>query len=81
MAATIRLRPILMTTAAMVFGAFPLVIATGASAQSRMEIGVVLVGGLLFGTFFSLILVPTMYCFLARFKKAASHDTSTLSRE
>lgn len=60
-AAGIRLRPILMTTAAMIFGALPLVFSTGASAHSRFQIGIVFTVGLFFGTFFSLIVVPVMY--------------------
>lgn len=68
-AASLRLRPILMTTAAMIFGALPLVFATGASAISRREIGLVIVGGLFFGTFFSLILVPITYSYLHDFKR------------
>lgn len=70
-AASIRLRPILMTTAAMVFGALPLVFASGASAISREQVGVVFVGGLLCGTFFSLVLVPISYSYFAQLK--ASH--------
>lgn len=68
-AATIRLRPILMTTMAMIFGALPLVFATGASANSRMQIGVVIIGGLFFGTFFSLILVPVTYSFADKIRR------------
>jgi multidrug efflux pump len=64
-AAAIRLRPILMTTAAMVFGVFPLLIATGAGAVSRFDIGLVISAGLLIGTLFTLFVVPTMYTFLA----------------
>jgi multidrug efflux pump len=60
-AATLRLRPILMTTGAMVLGALPLALATGAGAESRQQIGWVIVGGLLFGTFFTLFVVPTVY--------------------
>ncbi len=67
-AATTRLRPILMTTAAMVFGVIPLIFASGASAISREQIGVVLSGGLLFGTFFSLVLVPVAYSYAAGLK-------------
>lgn len=67
-AATIRLRPILMTTAAMIFGALPLIFATGASAISREQIGTVFVGGLLCGTFFSLILVPISYSYFNQLK-------------
>ena len=68
-AASVRLRPILMTTAAMVFGALPLVFATGASSVSRQQIGVVIVSGLLFGTFFSLVAVPVLYSYLGRLTK------------
>jgi len=68
-AASIRLRPILMTTGAMVFGALPLLFATGFGAASRAQIGQVIVGGLLFGTFFSLVLTPVAYTYLAKFKK------------
>jgi len=68
-AASIRLRPILMTTAAMVFGALPLLLATGASAMSREQVGVVFVSGLLFGTFFSLVLVPIAYSCFAGLKQ------------
>lgn len=63
--ASIRLRPILMTTAAMVFGAFPLLIATGAGAVSRYQIGLVISSGLLIGTCFTLFVVPAMYHYLA----------------
>lgn len=64
-AARIRLRPILMTTAAMVLGALPLALASGAGAQSRHQIGVVIIGGMFFGTIFTLFVVPTMYTYLA----------------
>ena len=64
-AASIRLRPILMTTAAMVFGVFPLLIASGAGAVSRFDIGFVIASGLLIGTMFTLFVVPTMYTYLA----------------
>jgi multidrug efflux pump len=64
-AAGIRLRPILMTTAAMVFGVLPLIIATGAGAISRFNIGLVISTGLLVGTCFTLFVVPTMYTYLA----------------
>ena len=65
-AATLRLRPILMTTGAMVLGAIPLALATGAGAESRQQIGWVIVGGMTIGTFFTLFVVPAMYTFLAR---------------
>jgi multidrug efflux pump len=69
--ATLRLRPILMTTGAMVLGALPLALAKGAGAESRHQIGWVIVGGLLFGTFFTLFVVPTVYSLIAA-KKAAT---------
>ncbi len=64
-AAVMRLRPILMTTGAMVLGTVPLALATGAGAESRQQIGWVIVGGLLLGTFFTLFVVPTVYSLLA----------------
>ncbi len=65
-ASRLRLRPILMTTAAMVLGALPLAMALGAGAESRNQIGLVIVGGLLLGTFLTLFVVPTAYTLLAR---------------
>ncbi|MBU3695485.1 efflux RND transporter permease subunit [Dechloromonas sp.] len=70
-AATLRLRPILMTTGAMVLGAVPLALATGAGAESRQQIGWVIVGGLLLGTFLTLFVVPTVYTLMAARKSAA----------
>ena len=64
-AATIRLRPILMTTAAMVFGVVPLVIAFGAGAAGRHAMGLVIFTGLSIGTLFTLFVVPAMYMFMA----------------
>ncbi|MCH9716501.1 MAG: efflux RND transporter permease subunit, partial [Gammaproteobacteria bacterium] len=64
-AASTRLRPILMTTAAMVFGVSPLLFASGAGAVSRFDIGLVISSGLLIGTCFTLFVVPTMYTYLA----------------
>ena len=63
-----RLRPILMTTGAMVLGSLPLAIATGAGAESRQQIGLVIVGGLLVGTFFTLFVIPTLYMLLRRWR-------------
>jgi multidrug efflux pump len=65
-AATLRLRPILMTTAAMVLGAVPLALAHGAGAESRQAIGWVVVGGLLLGTLLTLFVIPTMYSLFVR---------------
>ena len=75
-AASLRLRPILMTTAAMTIGALPLALAHGMGAVSRHHIGWVIVGGLLFGTFFSLIVVPVAYSFFGKFKRitVSSHE-------
>ncbi len=76
-ASTLRLRPILMTTGAMVLGAVPLALATGAGAEARQPIGWVIVGGLLLGTFFTLYVVPTAYVLLARRaspEKEPSHE-------
>ncbi len=67
-AAILRLRPILMTTGAMVLGAVPLALATGAGAESRIQIGWVIVGGMTFGTLLTLFVVPTFYTLLARNK-------------
>jgi multidrug efflux pump len=64
-AAGIRLRPILMTTAAMVLGVVPLIIATGAGAVSRFQMGVVIASGLAIGTLFTLFVVPAVYLILA----------------
>lgn len=70
-ASVLRLRPILMTTGAMVLGSVPLALATGAGAESRQQIGWVIVGGLLLGTFFTLFVVPTVYSLLARREREA----------
>ena len=64
--ATQRLRPIMMTTGAMVLGALPLALATGAGAESRRQIGWVIVGGMSLGTLLTIFVVPTMYTLLAR---------------
>ena len=64
-AAAVRLRPILMTTAAMVFGVIPLVIASGAGAAGRYSMGLVIFTGMAIGTLFTLFVVPAMYLFIA----------------
>ena len=64
--AGIRLRPILMTTAAMVLGVVPLLLASGAGAVSRFDIGLVISTGMLIGTIFTLFVIPTMYTFFAK---------------
>jgi len=72
-ASVLRLRPILMTTGAMVLGAVPLAIATGAGAESRQDIGWVIVGGLLVGTFFTLFVIPCVYTYIAGPVNLAAH--------
>ncbi|MCW5634297.1 MAG: efflux RND transporter permease subunit [Rubrivivax sp.] len=65
-AASLRLRPILMTTGAMVLGALPLALASGAGAESRQQIGWVIVGGMTLGTVLTVFVVPTVYTLFAR---------------
>jgi multidrug efflux pump len=65
-ASTIRLRPILMTTAATVVGHTPLILATGPGAGARNSIGIMLVSGMIIGTFFTLFVVPSIYMLVAR---------------
>lgn len=68
-AATIRLRPILMTTAAMVVGLIPLVFSKGAGAASRFSIGITIIAGMMIGTFFTVFVVPSFYMMIGT-KKA-----------
>ncbi len=70
-----RLRPILMTTGAMVLGAVPLALATGAGAESRRQIGWVIVGGMSLGTLLTIFVVPTMYALLARKRVPGANTT------
>jgi multidrug efflux pump len=65
-AAAIRLRPVLMTTAAMVFGMLPLILASGAGAVSRFDIGLVIATGMSVGTLFTLFVLPCVYSLLAK---------------
>jgi len=69
-AATTRLRPILMTTAATVFGHFPLVLAKGPGAGARNSIGIMLVSGMIIGTAFTLFVVPSIYMLVAKTHRA-----------
>lgn len=76
-AAVLRLRPILMTTGAMVLGTIPLALAEGAGAESRQAIGWVIVGGLSFGSFFTLFVVPVAYTLIAaRFSESIDQQLS-----
>ncbi|CEG58056.1 efflux RND transporter permease subunit [Legionella fallonii] len=68
-ACSLRLRPILMTTAAMVFGAIPLVLSHDAGSESRHAIGIVLIGGLCIGTFFTLLVLPSIYYLISKLMK------------
>ncbi|MGB0467887.1 MAG: efflux RND transporter permease subunit [Pontibacterium sp.] len=65
-AASLRLRPILMTTSATVLGTLPLALAFGAGAESRQQIGWVIVGGMTFGTLLTLFVIPTVYSYLGK---------------
>lgn len=69
-AASIRFRPILMTTLAIVFGVLPLVFAAGAGAASRFDIGIVITVGVFFGTLFTLFVVPVLYHYLSSHRAA-----------
>ncbi|MBN9161118.1 MAG: multidrug efflux protein [Myxococcales bacterium 68-20] len=73
-AAAVRMRPVLMTTAAMVAGLIPLLFASGAGAASRYAIGIVVVMGLVVGTLFTLFVLPTVYTFAAKDHRAASES-------
>jgi HAE1 family hydrophobic/amphiphilic exporter-1 len=80
-AATIRLRPVLMTMIATVLGGVPLVISTGAGAESRQALGWVIVGGLGFAAVSTLFLTPIAYLLLAGFTKPKSVEEARLQRE
>ena len=80
-ASTLRLRPILMTTGAMVLGSVPLALATGAGAESRTQIGWVIVGGMSFGTLLTLFVVPTAYTLIAGRRRARPAIATQASHE
>ena len=75
-AAAVRLRPILMTTAAMVLGVLPLLRATGAGGESRFSIGLVVATGMAIGTVFTLFVVPAFYTAIARDRRPSASPTS-----
>jgi multidrug efflux pump len=79
-AASTRLRPILMTTAATVVGHFPLVLATGPGAGARNSIGIMLVTGMVIGTVFTLFVVPSIYVLVARTHKARIEEPERVLR-
>jgi multidrug efflux pump len=80
-AATTRLRPILMTTAATVIGHFPLVLATGPGAGARNSIGIMLVSGMIIGTAFTLFIVPSIYMLVAKRHVAEVEDLKQVEEE
>ena len=84
-AATLRLRPILMTTGTMILGAMPLAFAAGAGAESRQQIGWVIVGGMFVGTLFTLFVVPTAYALAAQrhetFEQRLERERAKTARE
>ena len=65
-ASTIRLRPILMTSLSTIFGVLPLIIGSGPGAASRLTVGITIFGGMLFSTFFTLYVIPTVYSIIGR---------------
>jgi multidrug efflux pump len=75
-AATMRLRPILMTSLAMSLGALPLALSLGAASTSRIPLGIVIVGGILFSLVLTLFVIPAMYSFLSS-KKTKVHEEET----
>jgi multidrug efflux pump len=79
-AAAARLRPILMTTLATTLGALPIVLAIGSAGKSRIPLGIVIVGGLLFALVLTLFVVPSLYTFLSSKKKKAE-EYSTVTTE
>jgi multidrug efflux pump subunit AcrB len=80
-AATLRLRPVMMTMASTVLGALPLVFASGAGAEARLALGWVIIGGLGFATVFTLFLTPVVYGILAPLAKPRAHETQILIDE
>jgi multidrug efflux pump len=79
-ASTARLRPILMTSITNVIAAMPLALATGAGAQSRSAIGTVVIGGVVFSTVLTLVVVPVFYLLLAGRTKPTSHVAELINR-
>ncbi|ARB47697.1 efflux RND transporter permease subunit [Alloalcanivorax xenomutans] len=79
--AILRFRPVLMTGISTIFGAVPLVLATGAGAESRMTIGVVILGGLLFATVLTLFIIPVLYLWLAPYARPADAVAQQLASQ
>jgi multidrug efflux pump len=79
-ASCIRLRPVVMTSASTTFGALPLLLGTGAGAESRQPIGVVIVSGVLVSALLTLVVVPALYSVLARNTKSPEHVAQAISK-
>ena len=79
-AATLRLRPILMTSLATVLGAVPIALALGAAAKSRVPMGITIIGGLLFSLLLTLYVIPALYSFISG-KKREDDDIEDLNAE
>jgi multidrug efflux pump len=79
-AAVARLRPILMTSLAMALGALPIALSIGAAATSRIPLGLVIVGGIIFSLILTLFVIPAMYSFLSA-KKGESHIDEYFTEE
>jgi multidrug efflux pump len=80
-AAAARLRPILMTTLATTLGALPIVLAIGSAGKSRIPLGIVIVGGLLFALILTLFVVPSLYTYLSSKKKVAEDELSETKQQ
>ncbi|MEM7003234.1 MAG: efflux RND transporter permease subunit [Pseudomonadota bacterium] len=79
--AATRLRPVLMTTGATVMGHFPLVLVSGAGAEARNSIGIILVAGMLIGTLFTLFILPSVYLWLAETHHATDAKDATAAKK
>jgi multidrug efflux pump subunit AcrB len=75
-ASQMRLRPILMTSLATALGALPIAMSIGAASKSRMGMGIVIVGGIMFSLLLTLFVIPAIYSFLSRNHKPADHETT-----
>src|SRR5437763_12071796 len=80
-AATMRLRPILMTSLAMALGALPIALSLGAAATSRIPLGIVIVGGIIFSLILTLFVIPAIYSYLSSKKKKSELDNLEPTKE
>ena len=80
-ASTIRLRPILMTSLSTIFGVIPLIVGTGPGAASRLTVGITIFGGMLFSTFFTLYVIPTIYSIIGKNEKNIDAVEVELNRQ